>query len=171
LTTPDGRVQFDASYSTLMGWNGWITYQAPAGVLVGSQGVSEMTGSRLTGRYVLGDEFGEYAGDAAFVIDFTAAGPEVATEQVIQDGNSRTVLKIAQQPMLASGMITMPDGRVFSFADLRPTACSRTSGPPIRRQRSWTARRRSSTPAGCWATRSSFSGSTSPSWRGMLSCT
>jgi hypothetical protein len=119
VTTPDGTVQFDASYSTLMGWNGRVTYWGSAGVLIGSQGISDMTGSRLTGQYVLGDEFGEFAGLAPFVIDFTAAGPEVTTEEVIQDGNSRTVLAFTQQPMLASGAITMPDGTVFAFTDLQ----------------------------------------------------
>jgi hypothetical protein len=122
ITTADGTIEFSISSSTLSGARGFINYSGPLGSMFGPEGFAEMIGNRLTGEFFLIDgETNEPAGFATYVIDFTVAGPETATHDVIKDGNHRTVLDLVQQPMLANGAITLPDGTVFPVVDLPAT--------------------------------------------------
>ena len=122
ITTADGTIEFSISSSTLSGARGFITYSGPLGSLFGPEGFAEMIGNRLTGEFFLIDgETSEPAGFATYVVDFTVAGPETATHEVIKDGNHRTVLDLIEQPMLANGAITMPDGTIFPLLDLSAT--------------------------------------------------
>lgn len=119
ITTADATVKFDISYGTLYGASGTIRYEGPHGVLFGPEGVAEMSDNRLTGEFFLIDgETGESPGWAFYDIVFTPGGPESATHEVIRTGNLRTVVDLVQQPMLASGTITMPDATIFRFENL-----------------------------------------------------
>jgi hypothetical protein len=90
--------------------------------MFGPEGFAEMIGNRLTGEFFLIDgETSEPAGFATYVIEFTAVGDETATHEVIKNGNHRTVFDLVQQPMLANGAITLPDGTVFPLVDLPAT--------------------------------------------------
>ena len=122
ITTPDGTIEFSLSHSTLSGARGFITYSGPLGSMFGPEGFAEMIGNRLTGEYFLIDgETSEPAGFATYVIDFTPDGPETATHEVVKTGNHRTVLDLIQQPMLANGAVTLPDGTVFPLVELPAT--------------------------------------------------
>jgi hypothetical protein len=118
LTTPGGTIEFDAGFSTLMGPTGWLTYLGPNGPVFGPQGYTELSGSRLSGEFSLNDDTGQHVGFAFFVIDFTADGPETTIEDVVRDGNRRVRMEFTEQPMLASGTLTLPDGTVTSFDGL-----------------------------------------------------
>lgn len=119
ITTADATVKFNITYGTLYGASGNIRYEGPHGTLFGPEGFAEMSDNRLTGEFFLIDgETGESPGWALYDIAFTPGGPESATHEVIRTGNRRTVVDLVQQPMLASGTITMPDGTIFRFEDL-----------------------------------------------------
>jgi hypothetical protein len=122
ITTADGTIEFSIASSTLNGARGFINYSGPLGIMFGPEGFAEMIGNRLTGEFFLIDgETSEPAGFATYVIEFTVAGPETATHEEIKEGNHRTVLDLVQQPMLANGAITLPDGTVFPLVDLPAT--------------------------------------------------
>jgi hypothetical protein len=122
VTTADGTMEFTISHSTLSGARGFITYSGPLGSMFGPEGFAEMIGNRLTGEFFLIDgETSEPAGFATYVFDFTTDGAETASHEVVKDGNHRTVLDLVEQPMLANGAVTMPDGTVFPLVDLPAT--------------------------------------------------
>ena len=77
-----------------------------------------MDGSRLVGEYPLvNTATGEDAGVATYELNFVATGDPVPTKHVVRDGNRRIVLDWTEQPMVAGGHVTMPDGTVFPVVD------------------------------------------------------
>ncbi|MGH2456016.1 MAG: hypothetical protein ACRDHD_07145 [Candidatus Limnocylindria bacterium] len=119
ITTADGTIDFSLFFSTLIGARGGINYSGPLGNLFGPEGFAQMDGNRLTGEFFLIDgETSEPAGFALYDITFSPAGPEAASHEVVQDGNHRSILDLVEQPMLANGTLTMPDGTVFPLVDV-----------------------------------------------------
>jgi hypothetical protein len=114
----DATIDFNIFFSALVGPRGDITYNGPLGSLFGTEGLAEMDGNRLVGEYGLVNiETGEYAGRATYELLFAAAGEVEMSERTIRDGNRRIVLEFTEQPMVASGHVTMPDGMTFSVVD------------------------------------------------------
>jgi hypothetical protein len=121
ITTADGTVDFSILFSTLIGARGSINYSGPLGNLFGPEGFAQMDGNVLQGEFFLIDETNEPAGFATYVIEFAPAGPETVSHDVVKDGNHRTVLDLVEQPQVANGALTMPDGTVFPLVDLDAT--------------------------------------------------
>ena len=114
----DATIDFNIFFSALLGPRGDITYNGPLGSLAGTEGLAEMDGNRIVGEYGLVNiETGEYAGRATYELLFTAAGEVEASERTIRDGNRRIVLESTEQPMVANGHVTMPDGTTFPVVD------------------------------------------------------
>lgn len=114
VTTPDGTIRADILFSTLNGHRSGMNYDGPLGSWFGIGGWAHMDGSRLDGEFALYDgPTGEFVGWATYALDFAPAGPVTTRRSDQSTGNHRFIVDFSEQPMLASGQLTLPDGTVF----------------------------------------------------------
>lgn len=114
VTTPDGTIRADILFSTINGHRSGMNYDGPLGSWFGIGGWAELDGARLDGEFALYDgASGEFVGWATYALDFTTAGPVATSRQDLSTGNHRSIVDFSEQPVTASGALTMPDGSVF----------------------------------------------------------